>query len=659
MRLFHVIVCALMVSGLSVVAWGTPYGNDSSSDYYIPQKLSEIDVFVGGNPNAQQGLVLELSSSDGDGGVYAGTISASIASNFDAKLSVELFGCELTGQWDVSINSSVYLTPGQPQKYEISMLGMGVPQEDLSMIVHGEPVGVIRLMVCPTMEYSPFVPLTDRPTPEFPYFFVDQASSNPDPYRTYLSCACPGDEIAGNNVKLVPAGPGHIPGKTQWRITNISVREDGTRLVAIKIEPLDILQLPGGGTKIKIGELLINDQLYREVCVNAGFYIQHVGREEMKIHGHWPRNFIVVDDDAPSDPGPNDPNLSDPNEDGSPLRPFDRIQEAINGGGWTVLVRKGTYHECIEFVERAVTVVSEVGPSETIINGNGYGPVVRFIGTRWGRSSSLEGFTITNGTTANDGLGGGIVVSDSSPTIKRNIVTGNHTDDCGGGIYVFGESYPVITGNVILTNEAGSAGGGIALQHGSLAMIKNNLIIGNQALLGEGGGFYIDQSSSELVNNTICNNKATGSGGGIYSVGEGQAMLMNNIIVNNLAEAFGGGVSSNNSSLLLSYNDVWGNSALLGNADYDGVEPGLGGFSSDPLFVDMYYLSQIAAGQEFTSPCVDAGSDLVEALYLYTVSTRVDGVFDTDVVDLGFHWDPDTGPLPEDIKHLLEDDTAN
>lgn len=54
----------------------------------------------------------------------------------------------------------------------------------------------------------------------------------------------------------------------------------------------------------------------------------------------------------------------------------------------------------------------------------------------------------------------------------------------------------------------------------------------------------------------------------------------------------------------------------------------------DPNFVAGYYLSQIAAGQSFDSPCVDAGSDLASIIGLDTYTTRTDGVPDGNVQPL-------------------------
>ncbi|MGA2915959.1 MAG: S8 family serine peptidase [Sedimentisphaerales bacterium] len=60
--------------------------------------------------------------------------------------------------------------------------------------------------------------------------------------------------------------------------------------------------------------------------------------------------------------------------------------------------------------------------------------------------------------------------------------------------------------------------------------------------------------------------------------------------------------------------------------------------SQDPNFVLGYYLSSIAALQNFDSPCFDIGSDLAANLGLDTYTTRTDGEYDMGIVDLGYHY---------------------
>ncbi len=61
--------------------------------------------------------------------------------------------------------------------------------------------------------------------------------------------------------------------------------------------------------------------------------------------------------------------------------------------------------------------------------------------------------------------------------------------------------------------------------------------------------------------------------------------------------------------------------------------------SQDPNFAPgYYYLSHIEAYQDYNSPCFDIGSDTAANLGLDTYTTRVDGVNDVNIVDLGYHY---------------------
>ena len=82
---------------------------------------------------------------------------------------------------------------------------------------------------------------------------------------------------------------------------------------------------------------------------------------------------------------------------------FETIQSAIEAAsnGDVVLVAPnsengGPYIENINFMGKAITVMSSAGPEETTIDGGAKGVVVRFI-KKEGPDSILEGFTIRNG----------------------------------------------------------------------------------------------------------------------------------------------------------------------------------------------------------------------------------------------------------------------
>lgn len=75
------------------------------------------------------------------------------------------------------------------------------------------------------------------------------------------------------------------------------------------------------------------------------------------------------------------------------------------------------------------------------------------------------------------------------------------------------------------------------------------------------------------------------------------------------------------------------------NDDWDPNFIDYNNISADPLFVQGYYLSQGVAGQDVNSPCVDMGSDDVNAIeYLYRHTTRTDKALDVGFADMGYHY---------------------
>jgi len=259
--------------------------------------------------------------------------------------------------------------------------------------------------------------------------------------------------------------------------------------------------------------------------------------------------------------------------------PSDRptIQSAINDAtdGDTALVAPGTYSENINFGGKAITVTSESGPQDTIIDGGNADSVVSFTSGE-GRDSVLNGFTVQNGRRIQGFTeGGGIRIQGSSPTITNNKITNNHafsgagiaifsgspliqlntitgninnvftTGGLGGGICIIGVGSPEILDNVISDN-VNAAGGGISMDVDGTPIIKRNVIKGNRVLVpgqggGQGGGIWVvNKVKALIVQNLITGNQA-GAGGGIYSFGDA-SVLINNTIADNDGPANGSGI---------------------------------------------------------------------------------------------------------------------
>jgi len=391
-----------------------------------------------------------------------------------------------------------------------------------------------------------------------------------------------------------------------------------------------------------------------------------------------------VDADAPNDPGPGDPSVSDPLEDGSADHPYDAIQEGIDAASASdiVLVSDGTYtgdgNRDLDFNGKAITVQSEIGPENCIIDCQG-SDVENHRGFYFhmaeNQSSVVQGFTIQNGyddsgagiycynssspTIINNiirwnatwnGPGGGIHADLSSPIIIDNIIAENTSISYGAGIYIFtstNQRNVMIDGNEITANSSNNSGGGIQIHRGD-PTITNNTISGNTAGYRGGGINFHGVDWVTLDNNIIVGNSSTSEGAAMF-IQFCTAAMTNNSIINNSAGNRGGGFYCDFTTLTITDTIFWGNSGIGSdsmaifssstvNISYSDVEDGQGSnyvqsgsvlnwgpgmIDSDPLFVTGprgdYYLSQVASGQASDSPCVHNGSDLAENICVDTL----------------------------------------
>ncbi|RJP14871.1 MAG: hypothetical protein C4520_20800 [Candidatus Abyssobacteria bacterium SURF_5] len=209
---------------------------------------------------------------------------------------------------------------------------------------------------------------------------------------------------------------------------------------------------------------------------------------------------------------------------------YGTIQAALDAatGGDTVIVRDGTYtgtgNKNLDFKGKALTLKSENGPDNCIIDCKGDGRGFYFHSGEVS-TSIIDGFTITNGNVCEPspterGIGGAIFCNDSSPIIRNCVLTANLADDGGGICFdsIHHNFSPTVSNCVISGNSASDIwdyhrGGGIA-NFSSKAITVNDCVINdNVALLG--GGIY---GKVIVSHSTISGNWVAGSGGGIYSI---------------------------------------------------------------------------------------------------------------------------------------------
>ena len=316
---------------------------------------------------------------------------------------------------------------------------------------------------------------------------------------------------------------------------------------------------------------------------------------------------ITVDDDGPAD--------------------FNNVQAAIidASDGDTVLVKDGRYtgtgNRNIDFRGKAITVKSENGPENCIIDCNGttgdWHPGFVFRSDE-DANSILDGLTITNGYVS-DVSGGGIACWVSSPTIKNCIIIGNSADlgGGGGGIFCGWEASPIITNCIISGNSAYGqygVGGGIYCDD-SNPTITSCTISGNSAERGRGGGISCDGSSPTITNCTITGNSAGREGGGIYARLNSNLTITNSVLWSNTAnmgneiylDAYYSsryGIYEDISEATVSYSDVEGGAGMVHVEPNSILNWGQGNIVSDPLFAlsDDYHIMP-------GSPCIDAGTN--------------------------------------------------
>jgi len=217
----------------------------------------------------------------------------------------------------------------------------------------------------------------------------------------------------------------------------------------------------------------------------------------------------------------------------------------------------------------------------------------------------------------------------------------------GGGIYGVGSDIK-ITNSIIADNSIGFS--------------SNNKC--NDTLeewyFSNGGGIYSEESDLTITNSIIINNDAAvehelgeydmviSEGGGIASF-ESELTISNSAIINNNSNDFRAIYSDKeyiiDHSIFWYYPETYNqlntadkfsnNRFAVTGKDYIYADPR---FTTGPW--GDYYLSQKAAGQRENSPCIDAGSDLSANLGLAQKTTRSDGVVDTGIVDIGYHYPP-------------------
>ncbi len=234
---------------------------------------------------------------------------------------------------------------------------------------------------------------------------------------------------------------------------------------------------------------------------------------------------------------------------------------------------------------------------------------------------------------------GGAVFNHYCPAeISGCTFSGNYANHNGGGIY--NTNSEALIADCILSGNTSVNGGGIyinAIESGRSPRIENCLFTGNDAFMS-GGALYVYIASPEVTNCTFSGN--TAQYGGAISNWSSETAITNCIAWGDTAIFYDDEIYMGGGPLpFVLFSDI--------NQDGFGIPPsgavdGNGNMRYDPRFVwgplGKFYLSHEAAGELFTSSCVDAGSATAAALGLSGRTTRTDGEPDGGTVDMGYHY---------------------
>jgi len=193
----------------------------------------------------------------------------------------------------------------------------------------------------------------------------------------------------------------------------------------------------------------------------------------------------------------------------------DGIEAAANGD--TVRVTPGTYtgpdNRALDFAGKAIVVMSESGPEDTVIDCESEARAFDFHSGE-PMAARLSGFTITNGSAAN---GGAIFCRNiSRPTIDDCVLTSNWATTDGGALCVISSAGPILENMTFEANESGLRGGAMCTAHGR-PVLTGCSFTGNSAPYG--GALMLDYNMYVIIDACDFSGNSGLEGGAIFDYG--------------------------------------------------------------------------------------------------------------------------------------------
>lgn len=292
---------------------------------------------------------------------------------------------------------------------------------------------------------------------------------------------------------------------------------------------------------------------------------------------------------------------------------------------------------------------SGIGSGVATPTGNGGG--LRLRGCRATVSNCL--FTGNAAIASYQKAGGGVHGWLGAPRLANCLFTGNSSHSRGGGGALMVERCPAEVVSCVFSNNVGGTdyqgrGGAIYVVNGNRPLrFRNCLIAHNTAgphSAGGGSGAFVYVArnvtfeSCTIADNVDKNGAAYQGIGGIDRYGARPQVTVTNCILWN-----------NGDEIVTTAMDT--NVAYTCSEDTDDIGDGV--IHSNPMFVDGYRLNHDELQGGGDSPCIDAGSVLAETAGLRDWSTRTDGHWDFDRLDLGYHYATDWFPPPRGTLFMM------